>query len=132
MKILVVEGEIPVAMMMVSALSQAGCEVSVATTGRKGMELAQEQKFDLVILDVILPDMEGFKLCFELKQRHASRHAVVIFISAHPCKAERQRGLELGAVDYIPKPFEVGNFTSCILSHTEEDARHETATTKKS
>jgi DNA-binding response OmpR family regulator len=116
-KILVVEDETPVAMMMVHVLSQAGCDVLVAHTGRKGMELAQENKFDLITLDVGLPDISGFEICHELKQRHHSRHTPIIFISGRLCEKDRERGLELGAVDYITKPFDGLEFAPKILSH---------------
>lgn len=119
LKVLVVESDIPVAMMIVSALSQVGCEVSVTTTGQKGLALAQEQKFDLVVLDKSLPDMEGFRLCCELKQRHFSRHATVIFIAEQLDDEGRQQGLDCGAVDYIIKPLDPRDFVSRVLAHVE-------------
>lgn len=120
-KILIVEDETPVAIMMVHVLSRAGCDVRVANTGEKGMELAQENKFDLIALDIDLPDISGFEICSELKQRHLSRHTPIIFISGQPCDENRQRALELGAVDYITKPFNAQDFASCILSHVEPE-----------
>lgn len=125
-RILVVENEMPLAMMMVSALSQAGCEVSVATKGKKGMELAQEEKFDLVVLAASLPDMEGFRLCCELKQRHISRHVPIVFIVGQLNEEERRLGLELGAVDFIEKPFNAREFISRISSRVNDSpARRE-------
>ena len=121
-KILIVEDETPVAMMMVHELSRAGCDVLVAPTGKRGMELSQENKFDLIILDVVLPDISGFEICSELKQRHLSRHASIIFISGRPYEEERQHSLELGAVDYITKPFDPQDFVSHILLHIKENA----------
>jgi len=79
-KILIVEDDTPVAMMMVHVLSRAGCDVRVANTGQKGMELARENKFDLITLDVDLPDISGFEICSELKQRHLSCHTPIVFI----------------------------------------------------
>lgn len=117
MKILIVEDETPVAMMMVHVLSQAGCDVQVANTGEKGMKLAQENKFDLIALEIDLPDTSGFEICSELKQRHYSRRTPIVFISGQPCENDRQRSLELGAVDYISKPFDAPGFVPRILSH---------------
>jgi DNA-binding response OmpR family regulator len=57
MKVLVVESEIPTAMMVTSLLTQAGFDVRVAAKGRKGLEIAQEQKFDLIVLETVLPDL---------------------------------------------------------------------------
>jgi len=108
-------------MMMVHVLSHAGCDVLVASTGKKGLELAQENKFDLITLDVDLPDLSGFEICRELKQRHHSRHVPIVFISERPCEKDRQRSLELGAGDYITKPFFAVDFTSRILSHIRNE-----------
>jgi putative two-component system response regulator len=116
-KILIVEDDTPLAMMMVSLLHQAGCDMMIANTGEKGMQLAHENKFDLITLDVDLPDINGFKICHELKQRHHSRRTPIIFISGRLCEKDRQHGLELGAVDYITKPFFAEDFASRILSH---------------
>ncbi len=113
-RILIVEDETPVAMMMVHVLSRAGCDVLVAPTGEKGMELAQENEFDLIMLDVDLPDTNGFEICSELKQRHFSRQTPVVFVSGRRCEQDVQRGLELGAVDYIMKPFDPSDFVERI------------------
>jgi two-component system sensor histidine kinase ChiS len=118
-KILIVEDDTPVAMMMVHMLSRAGCDVLVVPTGKRGMELAQENKFDLIVLDVDLPDISGFEICSELKQRHLTRHIPIVFISKWFREKDRQRSLELGAVDYITKPFDVADFVSRILAHSK-------------
>ena len=115
-KILIIEDDTPVAMMMVNVLSRAGCDVRVANTGQKGMELARENKFDLITLDVDLPDISGFEICSELKQRHLSYHTPIVFVSGRPCENDRQRGHDLGAVDYITKPFDARDFVSRLLS----------------
>ncbi|MFZ1073771.1 MAG: response regulator [Verrucomicrobiia bacterium] len=118
-KILIVEDDTAVAMMMVHVLSRAGCDVLVANTGQKGMELAQENRFDLIALDTDLPDINGLEICSELKQRHLSRHASIVLISKRPCAKDRQRALKLGAVDYIIKPFDAADFVSRILAHSK-------------
>jgi putative two-component system response regulator len=119
MKILIVEDDTPLAMMMVSLLTRADCETEVATTGKKAMQFVEERNFDLITLDVDLPDTSGFEICGELKQRHHSRHIPIVFISGRACERDRQRGLELGAVDYITKPFAAMDFGSRILSHVK-------------
>jgi DNA-binding response OmpR family regulator len=119
-KILIVEGEVPLAMLMISVLTMVGCNVEAAHTGLKALEKAAETKFDLITLDISLPDTNGFFLCEKLKQRHISRNMPVIFISADPCDEDREQSLKLGAVDYIEKPFEPGNFVSRLFSHLEK------------
>lgn len=84
--ILIVEDDTPLAMMMVNMLTQAQCDVLVAPSGEKGLELARENKFDLIVLAVDLPDTSGFEVCSELKQRHCSRHTPIVLISGQPCK----------------------------------------------
>jgi DNA-binding response OmpR family regulator len=120
MKILIVEDEMPLAMLMISVLTMMGCDVEAAHTGKKAMEKAARTKFDLITLDIQLPDATGFELCVELKQRHISRNTPVIFISASPCAEDKQQSLTLGAVDYIEKPFKIGNFVSRLLSHVKK------------
>ena len=118
-RILIVEDDTPAAMMMVHVLSRAGCEVLVANTGEKGMELAQENKFDLIALDIELPDIGGFEICSELKQRHLSCHTPIVFISGQPSEKNQQHGLDLGAVDYIIKPFGAQDIVRRLLSYTK-------------
>ncbi len=105
--------------MMVHVLSRAGCDVLVASTGKKGLELAQENKFDLITLDIDLSDISGFEICDELKQRHLSRHTPVVFVSGRLGEQDVQRGIEVGAVDYITKPFGV-EFAPRLLSHIRQ------------
>jgi len=122
MKVLVVENEMPTVMLLVSLLTQAGLDVEVATKGRNGMEIAQEQKFDLIILDVFLPDLDGFTICADLKQRHISNRTPIVFISNRCGVEDRERALALGAADVIEQPFAAKEFVSRILSNLEETA----------
>jgi len=72
LKILVVEDEMPVALMMVFLLSRVGYDVTTAHNGKKGIELASATRFDVITLDMDLPDIKGFEICRELKRRHIS------------------------------------------------------------
>ena len=116
-RILIVENETPLAMMMVSALTQAGCDAHVAHTGLKGLELARENKFDLIVLAVELSDINGFEICDELRQRHLSRRTPIILTASELRDQEQQRSQELGAADYIVKPFDSADFVQRILGH---------------
>ena len=117
-KILIVEDEKPVAQMMEILLKRTGCDVLIAHTGKAGMELASEKKFDLIVLDIDLPDMNGFEICREIKQRHFSRQTPVVFVSGRHCEQDIGRSLKLGAVDYIMKPFRM-EFAARLLSHVK-------------
>ena len=120
-KVLIVENEIPTAMMMVSLLTQAGLDVEATAKGQKGLEIAQEQEFDLILLETHLPDISGLKICAELKQRHISYRTPVIFLSSQRGDQYREQALELGAADFIEKPFGAKDFISRVFSHLEEN-----------
>jgi len=107
-------------MLMVSLLTQAGFNVEATAKGRKGMEMAGQQKFDLIVLETDLPDLSGYKICAELKQRHISYRTPVVFLSDQHGNEYRERALELGAADFIEKPFDGREFISRVLSHLEE------------
>jgi DNA-binding response OmpR family regulator len=120
-RILVVEDETPLACWMISVLTQIGCDVEAARTGKRAMELATENQYDLITLDIGLPDVSGFVVCVELKQRHISRHTPIVFISASSREEDRQQSLKLGAVDYIEKPFDPRNFVGRLLSRIDTE-----------
>jgi DNA-binding response OmpR family regulator len=119
LKILIVEDDVPTATMMVHVLLRADCGVTAVHTGKRGMELAQEHKFDLIILGIDLPDTSGFDICRDLKQRHLSYRTPVVFISGRLLEENKQRSLDLGAVDYIVKPFVGIDLASRLLSHVK-------------
>ena len=109
-KVLVVEDETPLAMLIVHLLTAAGCDVCAAHTGRRAMELAAQTKFDLIVLEAHLPDVDGLMVCGELKQRHISRLTPVVFTSHCVTEEDRQKCLEVGAADFIVRPFEADDF----------------------
>jgi DNA-binding response OmpR family regulator len=122
-KVLIVEDETAVAMMMTYLLTHAGCEVRVAHTAEQGMQLARTRGFDLITLDIVLPGTSGFEICRRLKQIPRLHDTPVVFVSGHTSEKNQQRAFVLGAVDYIEKPFDAQDFVSRILSHikTERD-----------
>jgi DNA-binding response OmpR family regulator len=124
-KILIVEDEMPVAMMMAYLLTQAGCEVQTAWNAERGMRLAQTRGFDLITLDVNLPGISGFEICRRLNENPFFQTPIV-FVSGQPCEQDVQQGLELGAADYIIKPFEVTDFIFRIISHAKPKADFDT------
>jgi DNA-binding response OmpR family regulator len=121
-RILIVEDDERVALMMVNLLALAGCEAEIAPTAERTMQLAGEGGFDLIALDVDLPDANGFEICSRLKKNPHLCAAPVVFITGRLGEEDVQRGLGLGAVDYIAKPFDARNFGSRILSHVTRRA----------
>jgi heavy metal response regulator len=102
-KILVVEDETRIADFVRRGLESAGYEVDVAPDGGKAYDAVHQTEHDLVILDLMLPDMDGFKLLERMRNRRAT--ASVLILSARDAVDDRVKGLELGADDYLVKPF---------------------------
>jgi DNA-binding response OmpR family regulator len=118
-KILIVEKDIPAAMMLVHVLTHAGCDARVAPTARQGMDLAYTTQFDLIVLDLDLPDLKSLDLDSDLKQWLALNHTPIICISAQPCEAEQRHSLELGAVDCIEKLLPASDWVPRLLAHVK-------------
>lgn len=102
MRILVVEDEIKAADYLRKGLSEAGFIVEVALNGFDGQHLIQEYEFDLIILDVMLPGLDGWQLLQILRRKSQTP---VLFLTARDAIEDRVKGLELGADDYLIKPF---------------------------
>ena len=118
-KILVVEDHPEVLNLMALVLSHAGCDVARAQTGAEGLRLAGSQKFDLITLDVDLPEMNGFEICSRLKQDPQLKQTPVVFVTGRSADEDVRRGREVGAADYITKPFDLFTFVSRLLAHAE-------------
>jgi DNA-binding response OmpR family regulator len=93
--------------------------VQRAWNAESAVQLAQEQDFDLITLDIDLPGTSGFEICGLLKRLHRSRKTPVLFVSGRASEEDQQRAGELGAVDYIIKPFEVTDFIFRLKSHAK-------------
>jgi two-component system, OmpR family, copper resistance phosphate regulon response regulator CusR len=103
MRILVIEDEAKTAKFLKKGLAESGFSVEVSGDGLDGLHLALEVEFDLVILDVMIPSLDGWEVLTRLRQ--AGRQTPVLFLTARDAVHERVRGLELGADDYLVKPF---------------------------
>src|SRR5207247_242899 len=110
--ILVIEDEPAMALGLSDALSFEGYRSLVAGTGRKGVDLARAEKPDLVILDLMLPDTNGFEVCAQLRQ--LSRSVPILILSARSQDIDKIRGLDAGADDYVTKPFSVGELVARV------------------
>lgn len=93
----------------------------VALDGSSALDLVNRKKPDLILLDVIMPGMNGFKVCRKLKSDKATHSIPIIFISGKKETGSRSIGMELGAVDYITKPFTAENLLNRILNQLEEN-----------
>ena len=116
-KILVVEDQPEVLDTMTVLLEHAGFEVFGARTGADGIRLSQNDEFDLIILDINLPEKNGFEVCAWLRQDFRFSRTPIIFVSGHGNEEYHRRALELGATDFIDKPIHASSFLQKILSH---------------
>ena len=103
--ILVVEDEKNILELVKYNLEQEGYRVLAANRGDTGLDLALKQKPDLVILDLMLPEIDGIEICKTLKQNEKTLFTPIIMLTAKGQEADRVLGLELGADDYVTKPF---------------------------
>jgi CheY-like chemotaxis protein len=106
-RLLVIEDDIDVAEMLVAYFSSQGYEVFNAMTGGDGIALARSKFPDLILLDVMLPDMDGFDVCRVLRTTTLTRYIPITFLTQRDSRADKVAGLELGADDYVTKPFDV-------------------------
>ncbi len=90
-----------------------------ATNGEKGLEIALNKKPDLILLDIMMPGMDGYQVCMALKADEMTRQIPVIFITAMSSVAEEARGLEIGAIDYITKPISPPIVKIRVRNHLE-------------
>jgi DNA-binding response OmpR family regulator len=111
-RILIVEDEPDIARGLRDALDFEGFDVATVGTGREGVTFVRERSPDLVILDLMLPDLNGFVVCEEIRKSHPT--LPIIMLTARSQEADKIRGLEVGADDYVTKPFSVGELVARI------------------
>ena len=103
-RVLIVDDDPDILRLVSYNIGQAGFEVMTASTGRKALEIVQKQPPDLIILDVMLPDVDGMEVCRTLRQQ-STRRIPIIMLTARGEEIDRVVGFELGADDYVAKPF---------------------------
>lgn len=103
--ILIIEDEFPMRYLIEYQLKQNGYEVNLAKDGRDGLNAIERQKPDLVLLDVMMPGMDGFEVCAEIKNNPETADIPVIFVTASEVHEYRLKAFDVGAADYLTKPF---------------------------
>jgi PleD family two-component response regulator len=105
-QILIVEDDVDLAEMLDTLFQDLGYEVSIIPYGEEALVLCEERIPELVILDIYLPDIDGYEVCRRLRNNPRTEHIAVIFLTVKTLQHDKLMGLELGAVDYITKPFD--------------------------
>jgi PleD family two-component response regulator len=117
-RILVVD-DIPANIKTLNAILADDYNVIFATDWRKGLELAEQRSPDIILLDIMMPDMDGYEICQRLKADVATREIPVIFITALDGEADEEKGLAIGAADYITKPFRPAIVRLRVANHLQ-------------
>ena len=116
MKILIIEDDLAIAELENDYLQMNGFECDIATDGDKGLSLALNGDYALVIVDVMLPGRDGFSVCKELRRE---KDIPIIFLSAKNDDIDKVRGLGLGADDYMTKPFSPSELVARVKTHID-------------
>lgn len=106
-RILIVEDDFDISNMLRIFFTGQGYNVEVAARGNDALETCRKKLPDLIVLDIMLPDMDGYAICRELRTTTRTSHIPIIFLTQRDERSDRIAGLELGADDYITKPFDI-------------------------
>lgn len=124
-KILIIDDESNIVELIKYNLEMNGYKVLYAYDGNEGLNIAREQKPDLILLDIMLPKMDGFDVCKEIKKDKDIEHIPVIMLTAKGEEFDKILGLELGADDYITKPFSVRELLARIKAVMRRNKKEE-------
>lgn len=113
-KILIVEDEEAIADLEKDYLELSGFEVTIETNGREGLNSALNGEYNLIILDLMLPDVDGFEICRQVREK---KNTPIIMVSAKKDDIDKIRGLGLGADDYMTKPFSPSELVARVKAH---------------
>ena len=113
-RILIVEDEVAIADLEKDYLELSGCEVEIENDGKSGLERALNEDFDLFILDLMLPEVDGFEICRQIREK---KNTPILMVSAKKDDIDKIRGLGLGADDYVTKPFSPSELVARVKAH---------------
>ncbi|PJF40598.1 MAG: hypothetical protein CUN55_12520 [Phototrophicales bacterium] len=105
--ILIVEDDLDLSEMLNAYFSVQGYEVATAAWGEDAVRISTERDFDLIVLDIRLPDIDGYEVCRRIRSNRRTQNTPIIFLTEKRDRVDKLTGLELGVVDYITKPFDI-------------------------
>ncbi|MCO7226902.1 two-component system response regulator [Pleionea sp. CnH1-48] len=115
--ILIVDDQVENLKVMEQVLSTEGYRIVFAKNGKDALDIAQKQQPDLILLDIMMPQMDGYTVCKHLKQAAELKHIPVIFVTTMNDTEDEKQGFEVGAVDYIEKPIQPGIVRARVKTH---------------
>ncbi|MBC2601550.1 ATP-binding response regulator [Puniceicoccus vermicola] len=124
-KILIVDDEPVNVKVLQRKLEKAGYEVRMATNGFECLDRVEESRPDIILLDIMMPDMDGVETCRRLKQNPKTETIPVIFVTAKMDRHDKISGLETGAIDYITKPIDMEETLARVRTHLRLETMHE-------
>jgi CheY-like chemotaxis protein len=126
--VLVVDDERSIRLLCRVNLTASGIEVLEARNGREALEVVRESRPDLVLLDVMMPEVDGWTVARELAADEQTRDIPIVFLTARADPADRRRGQQLGGVGYLTKPFDpvsIGEYVEDTLQRLEKGEREQ-------
>ncbi|MDQ5822446.1 MAG: response regulator [Actinomycetota bacterium] len=127
-RVLVIDDEAPIRLLCRVNLEAEGMEVLEASDGPKGLEQARAATPDVILLDVMMPGLDGWQVAEQLLEDNATRSIPIVFLTARAEFRDRARGLDLGGIDYVTKPFnplELAPLVEDMLTRVERGERDE-------
>jgi len=123
-KLVLIVDDVPTNLSVATGALKDLFRTKVATNGEKALKIASgAEKPDLVLLDVMMPDLDGYEVCRRLKANPDTAAIPIVFITAKTSEDDRAKGLEVGAVDYIHKPFEAPVLIERVQAHLSLQAQ---------
>ena len=139
MRVLVIDDEAPIRLLCRVNLEAEGMEVLEAADGPSGLEKARAERPDVILLDVMMPGLDGWRVAEELLDDERTEHIPIVFLTARAELRDRARGIDLGGVDYVTKPFNpielaplVRELTTRVARGERDDLRREKLTELRS
>ncbi|HTJ50042.1 MAG TPA: response regulator transcription factor [Cyclobacteriaceae bacterium] len=127
-RVLIIEDDIDIAELISIHLNDLVCEIKHCINGETGFEKAAEENFDLIILDIMLPGIDGLEVCKKLRAREIT--TPVLMLTAKSEEIDKVLGLEIGADDYLTKPFSIREFVARVKAILRRQKIHEKASTE--
>lgn len=132
-RVLVIDDEAPIRLLCRVNLEAEGMEVIEAPDGPQGLDVARRESPDVILLDVMMPGLDGWRVAEQLLDDPATASVPVVFLTARADLRDRARGMDLGGLDYITKPFnpvELASLVSSVVAAVERGERDQLRTEK--